>query len=106
MKNAAFHETESPFRDILGSLRNDDGNGNGNDNATNHWFDRLNRKNNRAAREASFLVQMLDVVCQMTTWNFRIHIWGSEDNASPQYYILQHDYFSHSIDFSFHYQFY
>ena len=37
------------------------------------------RKNNHAARAARFLVQYFDVVCQTTTWNFRI--WG---NSSPQ----------------------
>ena len=36
------------------------------------------RKNNRAARAARFLVQLIDVVCRATTWNF--HSWGSDDN--------------------------
>ena len=41
-------------------------------------------RNNRAARAARFLVQFVDEVCQMTTWNF--HTWGSDDDASPQQY--------------------
>ena len=38
------------------------------------------RNNNHAARAARFLVQFFDVVCQMTTWNFRTS--GSYDNVS------------------------
>ena len=44
------------------------------------------RKNNCAARAARFLVQMFDVVCQTTTWNF--HIGGADDNAGSQQYIF------------------
>ena len=43
----------------------------------------IGRKNNRAARTARFLVQVLNEVCETRAWNF--HIWRSQadDNANP-----------------------
>ena len=54
----------------------------------NHLIGSL-RKNNRAARAAHLWVQRFDAVCLATPWNF--HIWGSDDNATPQQQI------SHSL---------
>ena len=34
----------------------------------------------------AFCCNLIDVVCQTTTWNF--HIWGSRDNAIPQQQIF------------------
>ena len=39
-------------------------------------------KTNPAARAARTLGQLLDVVCQMTTWNFQIK--GFNDNVNTQ----------------------
>ena len=64
LNNLGHHVT------IMGSLRNDDENGN--DNATNQLFDWLNEGKYRAARAARFLVQFFDAVCQTTTRNFHL----------------------------------
>jgi len=45
------------------------------------------RKKTRVARAARFLVQSLDVVCQMTKWNLHI---SNSDNASPQHLVLNY----------------
>ena len=66
---------------LSGSLTRDDGNIN--DDATKQWSDWLNK---RAARAARTLVQLFDVVCQMTTWNFQIQ--GLNDKANTQQQIF------------------
>ena len=64
---------------LLRGLKNDDGNDNTwQINDLIGWM----RKYNRAARAALVLGEMFDVVCQTKTW--KVHIWGSDDNASPQ----------------------
>ena len=52
-------------------LRNENGNGDGNDNTTNQCFDWLNEKKKIVLHVGhAFLAQFFDVVRETTTWNF------------------------------------
>ena len=42
------------------------------------------RENNRAARAARTLVELLDVVCQKTTRNFQIYSFNGNVNTQQQ----------------------
>ena len=51
----------------IGSLRNDDGYGHGNDNATNQCFDWLNEEKLSCCTCSTLFGEIFVVVCQMTT---------------------------------------
>ena len=46
------------------------------------------RKNNRAARAARTLLQLFDVVCQTTTWNFQFKVLTTTWTPSSKSFIL------------------
>ena len=69
---------------LLGSFSIDDGDGNGNDNATNKQFDWSSEENKRVARVARNYEQVRAILCKTTTLNYNVYCL--DDNLGIQLY--------------------